>query len=167
MVVWALLCHSCGFACQQGVLKTLPGPGYLRSVDGVVWLWHLLVNLYIWLTISSCYGSLTLGLIGRDGGLSTLMSKLWVCLSGEGAKNASWPWLSPFRGWGSLTIAFTGKFVYMSHHFILLRLNLFNLRVDREGWWFDHSCVMVAGFLVSRGCQKRFLALAISARRIG
>ena len=33
-----------------------------------------LVNLYIWLTISSCYGSipLTLGLIGRDGGLSTL-----------------------------------------------------------------------------------------------
>ena len=30
--------------------------------------------VYIWLTISSCYGSipLTLGLIGRDGGLSTL-----------------------------------------------------------------------------------------------
>ena len=29
---------------------------------------------YIWLTISSCYGSipLTLGLIGRDGSLSTL-----------------------------------------------------------------------------------------------
>ena len=30
--------------------------------------------VYIWLTISSCYGSipLALGLIGRDGGLSTL-----------------------------------------------------------------------------------------------
>ena len=41
------LCHSCGFACQQRVLKTFPGPGYLRSEDGVVWLWHLLVNLYI------------------------------------------------------------------------------------------------------------------------
>ena len=29
--------------------------------------------VYTWLTISSCYGSnpLTLGLIGRDGGLST------------------------------------------------------------------------------------------------
>ena len=68
------LCHSCGFACQQRVLKTFPGPGYLRSEDGVVWLWHLLVNLYIWLTISSYYGSinLTLGLIGRDGGLSAL-----------------------------------------------------------------------------------------------
>ena len=27
--------------------------------------------------------------------------------------------LSPLRGWGSLTMAFTGKFVYMAHHFIL------------------------------------------------
>ena len=35
MVVRAL-CHSCGFACQQRVLKTFPGPGYLRSKDGVV-----------------------------------------------------------------------------------------------------------------------------------
>ena len=34
--------------------------------------------VYIWLTISSCYGSipLTLGLIGRDGGLNTLVSWL-------------------------------------------------------------------------------------------
>ena len=30
------LCHSCGFACQQSVLKTFSGPGYLRSEDGVV-----------------------------------------------------------------------------------------------------------------------------------
>ena len=28
--------HSCGFACQQRVLKTFPGPGYLHSEDGVV-----------------------------------------------------------------------------------------------------------------------------------
>ena len=37
-------------------------------------IYNLLVNLYIWLTISSCYGliPLTLGLIGRDGGLSNL-----------------------------------------------------------------------------------------------
>ena len=33
------------FACQQRVLKTFPSPGYLRSEDGVVWLWHSLVNL--------------------------------------------------------------------------------------------------------------------------
>ena len=43
------------------------------------------------------------------------------------------------RGWGSLTMTSTGKFVYMAHNFILLRLNLFGLRVDREGWWFEHS----------------------------
>ena len=30
------LCHSYGFACQQRVLKTFPGPGYLRSEDGAV-----------------------------------------------------------------------------------------------------------------------------------
>ena len=30
------LCHSCRFACQQRVLKTVPGLGYLRSEDGVV-----------------------------------------------------------------------------------------------------------------------------------
>ena len=41
------------------------------------------------------------------------------------------------RGWGGLTMAFTGKFVYMAHHFILLRLNPFDLRFDREGWWFE------------------------------
>ena len=48
---------------------------------------------------------------------------LRVCLSAEGAKNVSWPWLSPLRGWDSLTMASAGKFVYMAHHFILLRLN--------------------------------------------
>ena len=29
------LCHRCGFACQQRVLKTFPGLGYLRSEDKV------------------------------------------------------------------------------------------------------------------------------------
>ena len=54
--------------------NSFPGPGYPRPEDGVVWLWYLLVNLYIWLTISSCYGSLplALGLIGTGSGLSTL-----------------------------------------------------------------------------------------------
>ena len=68
------LCHSGGFACQERMLKTFSGPVFYHSKDGVVWLWHLLVNLYLWLTISSWYGSipLGLGLIGRDTGLSTL-----------------------------------------------------------------------------------------------
>ena len=43
------------------------------------------------------------------------------------------------RGWGSLTMACTGKFVYMVHHLILLRLNPIGLRVDGKGWWFEHS----------------------------
>ena len=51
----------------------------------------------------------------------------------------SWPWLSLLCGWDSLNMTFTSKFVYMAHHFILLRLNPFDLRVDKEGWWFEHS----------------------------
>ena len=30
------LCHSCRFAPQQRVLKTFPGPGYLRFEKGIV-----------------------------------------------------------------------------------------------------------------------------------
>ena len=51
----------------------------------------------------------------------------------------TWPWLSPLRGWDSLTMTFTGKFVYLSHHFNLLQLYRCDLRVDREGWWFENS----------------------------
>ena len=64
-------------------------------------------------------------------------------------------------------MAFTAKFVYMAHHFILEWLNPFDLKVDGEGWWFEHSCVIVVGVLVRRGCEKHFLALAISAPRTG
>ena len=38
-----------------------------------------------------------------------------------------------------MSMTSTGKFVYMVHYFILLRLTLSGLGVDREGWWFDHS----------------------------
>ena len=70
----SILCQSFRFCSQKRVLKTFPRPGYLRSDDGVVWLWHLLVYLYIWLSISSSYGSIpfALGLIMNDGGLSNL-----------------------------------------------------------------------------------------------
>ena len=68
------LCHSCGLDFQQRVLKTFPGSGYLHSLDRVDLLWQPLLNLYIWLTISSCYSSIPLvfGLIVRDADLSTL-----------------------------------------------------------------------------------------------
>ena len=61
-------------ACQQRLLKTFPGSGYLHFDEGVVWLWLSLVKLYIWLTILSCYG---LRLIWRHGGLSTLCHSCW------------------------------------------------------------------------------------------
>ena len=153
-MVSAILCHSCEFPCQQKVLEMFPGRGCLRCDDGVLWLWHSLVNIYIWLTISSCYGSipLTLKLIGRYGGLSTLVSYLEVSLSAASGKNVSCPWLSPLQGWGSLTMTFTGRFVWMAHHFILLWLNPFDLSVDREEWWFEHSCVKVLRLHACRQC---------------
>ena len=36
-------------------------------------------------------------------------------------------------------MAFTDKFIYMAQHFILLRLNSFDIRVEGEGWQFEHS----------------------------
>ena len=57
----------------------------------------------------------------------------------ESSKNVLLSWLSQLQGWDSLTMVITGKFVYMAHHFIWLQLNPFNLRVDREGWWFEKS----------------------------
>ena len=68
------LCHTCGFVCPQSALKTFHSHGYIHSKDGVVWPWQSLVNMYIWLTILSCYSSVTLalGLIWRDVILSAL-----------------------------------------------------------------------------------------------
>ena len=44
------------------------------------------------------------------------VSQMWVCLSPKRAKNVSWPWITPLQGWGSLSLAFTGKFVQIAHH---------------------------------------------------
>ena len=54
---------------------------------------------------------------------------------------------SPLWGWGNLIMAFTGKFVYMAHHFILLPLNPFKIRVDRERWWYLHPVSQSRVFL--------------------
>ena len=66
----------------------------------------------------------------------------------------SWPWLSLLRGWGSLTVAFTSKFVYIVHHFILLQLNPFDLRIDRERWWFEHSMSWLRVCLSAEGANN-------------
>ena len=58
------------------------------------------------------------------------------------------------QGWGSLTMSLTGRFVYMDHHFILLRLNPFDFSlrlIGRDGGLSTlcHS----SGF----ACQERVL----------
>ena len=67
------------------------------------------------------------------------MSQFRVDLLGEGAKNVSLSWLSPLRGWGSLTMTSIGKFVYMANHFIFQRFITFGVMVETLGWWFEHS----------------------------
>ena len=62
------------------------------------------------------------------------VSQLPVCLLAEGTKNVSGPWLSFLRGWATLIMTSAVKFLYMAHHFILLQLNPFGLRVDKERW---------------------------------
>ena len=47
-----------------------------------------------------------------------------------------------------------GKFVYMAHHFIVLRLNPFVLRVDREGWEFEKSVSYLQVCLSAEGAEK-------------
>ena len=42
------LCHNCGFVYQHRLLETFPGPGYLCFEDGIIWLWHLVVNFYVY-----------------------------------------------------------------------------------------------------------------------
>ena len=95
------------------------------------------------------------------------LSYLRVCLSAEDAKNVSWPWLSPIRGWGSLTMTSIAKFVYRAKHFILLRLNPFVLRVDSEGWWVWALYVIVASLLVSRRCKNVCWPWLSPHRRLG
>ena len=42
------------------------------------------------------------------------------------------------------TYAYIVIYLYTYIH-IYIQLNPFDLRVDREGWWFEHSCVIVVG----------------------
>ena len=122
------------------MLKTFPGPAYLHSENEIVWLWHLLVNLdihsspFYFATTQSQY----LMVNGRDGGLNTV-SYLQVCLSVEGAKNVSWPWLSPFRGWDSLWHFQVNLDIYIWLTILSCYGSIPLLHEDREGWWFEHS----------------------------
>ena len=59
---------------------------------------------------------------------------LGFCLSAKGAKNVFWPGLSPLQVGDSLTMAFNGKFLYITLNLIMLRRNPFDVRLDRKGW---------------------------------
>ena len=84
------------------------------------------------------------------------LSWLRVCLSAESAENVSWPWLSALRGWGSLTMTCTGIFVCVAHHFILVCLNPFGFRIDRELLWFEHSMSELRVCLSAEGAKNVF-----------
>ena len=91
-------------------------------------------------------------MVDREGWWFEHMSWLRVCLSTEGAKNVSWPWLSPLRGWGSLTMTSTGKFVYrltISSCYGSIPLALWLIGRDGGLSTVCHSC----GF----ACQQRVL----------
>ena len=102
------------YICRERVLKRFPGPDYLRSEEGVVWLWHILVNLhingspfYLAAAQSQCFM-----VIWRDGGLRNLCHSCgFACQSVlkmfPGHEN-----LRPEDRWGSLTMTLFGKFVH-------------------------------------------------------
>ena len=58
-------------------------------------------------------------------------------------KNVSWPWLSPLRGWGSLNMAFTGKFIYIIIKFYInFYIYIYKFLKDfyqRFFWWSIYS----------------------------
>ena len=93
--------------------------------------------------------------VNREGWwLEHSMLQLRVRFSAEGAKNVSSFWLSPLPGWGRLTITSTGKFECIAHHFFLLRLNPFGLRVESEEWWFEDSMSQLRVCLSAEGAKK-------------
>ena len=50
-----------------------------------------------------------------------------------------------------MTMTSTRKFVYMAQDFILLRNNPFELRIDSEGLWFEHSMYKLRVSLSAEG----------------
>ena len=53
-------------------------------------------------------------------------------------------------------MSFTGKFPYMAHQFILLRLNSFGVRLDKVGWWFGHLVSWLQVSLSVEGANNIF-----------
>ena len=57
-IYMSTLSHSCGFAYQPRVLKTFPGPGYLRSreIDIYVYVYiYIYIYIYVYIYIRDYY----------------------------------------------------------------------------------------------------------------
>ena len=109
--------HSYRFACQQSVLETFPGSEYLRSKNGVVWLWHLLVSLHIYIYMAHYFALLRLNLCAlwqlRESGLSSLCHSCEFACQQRILK--TFLDLRHLRsGWSSLTTAHISKCAYIS-----------------------------------------------------
>ena len=123
---------------------------------------------YIQLTISSCYSSIPVPYgEWEEWWFEHSVSQMRVALSAKGAKNVSWPWLSPLQGWGSLTRSFLGKFrSTYSSPFHLATIQSQCLMMIAGGGGLStlyHSCRLAC----QQGVLKYFLALAISAPMMG
>ena len=56
------------------------------------------------------------------------LSQMWVCLPAECAENVSWPWKSPLRGRGSLTMGFSCIYsITYRCYIVLLYLEFYRL----------------------------------------
>ena len=149
---------------------------WLNSLTALIlnfWGWKMYRAIW-WICVYKAHHFILLRLnpfdlnVDREGmWFEHSVSELRVCLSTEGAKNVSWSWLSLLRGWCSLTMEFTGRFVYIKltisscYDSVSLTLVLIE-RYDGLST-LCHSC----GLVVSKGCLKSFLALAISAPWMG
>ena len=64
-------------------------------------------------------------------------------------------------------MTFTSRFVYMAHHFILIPLNVPGPRIDKDGWWFDHSVLSLPVGLRAEGDKNDSLHWLSSPRGWG
>ena len=75
---------------------------------------------------------MTLVLIGRDGGLSSL------CYS---CGFDYWPWPYLLRGWGSPTMAFTGKFEWRKQYGNIVIKSVWKCKI--ETWEKEYISILI------------------------
>ena len=130
------------------MVLTFPGPGYLCFEDGVFWLAFTGKFVYI------AHPFILLRLNPFD-----------LSVAVEASKNVSWPWLSLLRGWGSLTMAFPGKYVhiyiYIYIYIAFVKDHTFLLFSHKQlFWWLRHLKVD------KWECQNRKISISYKNKKI-